>query len=235
MYRTYGTPVSSSRDGVRLTTVAIVSPEAAAADGVEPSSIDKIRTAALRSFAACGTSATTLRGVAAAAGVSLGLVQHHFATKAGLIEAVDRYVLDVVITPMAQPVSDLAPDSVSEVGHRVQRIISDHPDIAAYLGRALVDGSQLGATIFDTLYEVGTLRWQTRLERGETRPDIDLQWAVINSMILALGTISMRGHIERHMSGAFTSSEQLHRWQESVNGLLRDGLFRRGDSPEAAG
>ena len=208
-----------------------MSPEADASGGAEPSSIDKIRAAALRSFAECGTSATTLRGVAAAAGVSLGLVQHHFATKAGLIAAVDRYVLDVVITPMAEPVSGAAPDSVSEVGERVQRIIADHPDVAAYVGRALVDGSRLGETIFDNLYEAGTRRWQARAERAETRPDIDLQWAVINSMILALGAISLQGHIERHRSAAFTSPEQLRRWQESVNGLLRDGLFRRDDTP----
>ena len=43
------------------------------------------------------SAATSLRAVAAAAGVSLGLVQHHFATKAGLIKAVDDYVLAVVI------------------------------------------------------------------------------------------------------------------------------------------
>ena len=35
--------------------------------------------------------------VAAAAGVSVGLVQHHFANKAGLIKAVDDHVLGLVI------------------------------------------------------------------------------------------------------------------------------------------
>lgn len=212
--------------------MAIVSSEAEAAGGAEPSSVEKIRAAALRSFAQSGTSATTLRGVAAAAGVSLGLVQHHFATKAGLIEAVDRYVLDVVITPMARPVPESASDSVSEVGQRVQQMIADHPDVAAYVGRALVDGSSLGATIFDNLYEAGNRRWQTRVERGETRPDVDLQWAVINAMILAVGAISMQGHIERHIPGAFTAPEQLQRWQQSVNDLLRDGLFRRTDEAD---
>lgn len=206
--------------------MAIVSPEAGGAGAEVPRSIEKIRTAALQSFAAHGTAATTLRGVAAAAGVSLGLVQHHFATKAGLIKAVDDYVVDVVIAPMAEPISEQSTDSVSEVGNRVNRIFAEHPDVATYLGRALVDGSDLGTTIFDNLYEVGTVRWQKRAERGETRPGIDLPWAVINAMILALGAISMRGHIERHMSASFTSPEQLRRWEESVNELLRAGLFR---------
>ena len=38
-----------------------------------------------------------MRGVAAGAGVSLGLVQHHFATKAGLTKAVDDYVVDLLV------------------------------------------------------------------------------------------------------------------------------------------
>lgn len=192
-----------------------------------PRSIAKIRAAALQSFAAHGTAATTLRGVAAAAGVSLGLVQHHFSTKAGLIKAVDEYVIEAVITLMAEPISDVATDSISEIGQRVNRVFAEHPDVAAYLGRALVDGSELGTTIFDKLYEVGMLRWQQRAERGETRADIDLPWAVINALILPLGAVSMRGHIERNLAAPFTAPEQLERWQNAVNDLLRDGLFRR--------
>ena len=227
MYRTYDTDVSASRGGVTLTTVAIVRSEAGGTGVEVPRSIEKIRAAALQSFAAHGTAATTLRGVAAAAGVSLGLVQHHFSTKAGLIKAVDEFVVEVVITPMAQPIPEVAADSVSEVGSRVNKVFAEHPDVAAYLGRALVDGSELGATIFDKLYEVGMLRWQQRAERGETRPDIDLPWAVINALILPLGAVSMRGHIERNLAAPFTAPEQLQRWQAAVNELLRDGLFRK--------
>ncbi|MGW0163194.1 TetR/AcrR family transcriptional regulator [Mycobacterium sp. NPDC003323] len=205
-----------------LTTVAAVAGETA---GGEPRSVERIRRAALRSFAEHGAAATTLRGVAAAAGVSLGLVQHHFATKAGLIKAVDDYVIEVVITPMAQPISERATDSIAEVGDRVNRIIAEHPDVAAYLGRAVVDGSQLGATVFDRLFEVGQARWQLRTDRGEARPDIDVLWASINSLVLALGAVSLRSHIERHLPEPFTAPAQLQRWQNSVDTLLREGLF----------
>ncbi|MGN7778230.1 TetR/AcrR family transcriptional regulator [Mycolicibacterium sp. 22603] len=191
----------------------------------EPRSIDRIRSAALASFAAQGAAATTLRGVAAAAGVSLGLVQHHFATKAGLIKAVDEYVLDVVITPMAQPIGERTSDSISEVGRRVNRILAEHPDVAAYLGRALVDGSDLGHVVFDRLFEVGVIRWQARADSGEARPDIDVVWAATNALVLALGAVSLRPHIERHLPEPFTAPSQLDRWQTSVDTLLREGLF----------
>lgn len=209
-----------------LTTVSDVSPQAGGTRAEQPSNIEKIRAAALRSFADHGTAATTLRGVAAAAGVSLGLVQHHFATKAGLIRAVDAYVLDVVVTPMAEPVTEATEDSVAEVGERVNRVFAEYPEVAAYMGRALVDGSALGATVFDRLLESGVARWQQRVDRGETRPEIDFTWAVINSLVLALGAMSLRPHIDRHLPESLISPEQSERWQRAVNALLRDGLFR---------
>ncbi len=208
-----------------LTTVTHVSAEGGGPGVAEPRSIDRIRSAALASFAAQGAAATTLRGVAAAAGVSLGLVQHHFATKAGLIKAVDEYVLDVVITPMAQPIGERTSDSISEVGRRVNRILAEHPDVAAYLGRALVDGSDLGHVVFDRLFEVGVTRWQARADSGEARPDIDVVWAATNALVLALGAVSLRPHIERHLPEPFTAPSQLDRWQTSVDTLLREGLF----------
>jgi AcrR family transcriptional regulator len=195
----------------------------------EPSPIERIRNAALKSFATQGSSDTSLRAIAAAAGVSLGLVQHHFATKAGLIKAVDEYVLAVVITQITQPVPDTTSDSVAEIGDRVTRMISEVPDIADYVGRALIDGRPIGYMIFDALLNSGTARWIRRSERGEASADLDLTWAAINSLVLALGTFILRGHIERHLPEPLTTPAQLQRWQKAVNTLLREGLFRPGD------
>jgi AcrR family transcriptional regulator len=192
----------------------------------ELSAIERIRNAALKILAAQGASGTSLRAVAAAAGVSLGLVQHHFATKAGLIKAVDDYVLAGVITAITQPISETTPDSVAEIGGRVTRIIAEQPEIADYVGRALIDERPLGGMVFDALVSAGTARWNRRSERGETRPDLDLTWAAINSLVLALGTFILRGHIERQLPEHFTAPAQLDRWQASVNSLLREGLLR---------
>lgn len=200
-----------------------------ALDGVgveERSSIERIRSAALKAFAMYGTSATSLRTVAAAAGVSVGLVQHHFVNKAGLIKAVDDHVLGVVIAAVAGLPNPPA-DTVVEMGRRVTGIVADDPDVVDYVGRALLDGSQVGTTIFDTIAAFGLVRWNQRNERGETRADLDVTWAAINAMVLALGTLILRGHIERLLPESFASPDQLQRWQASVNTLLREGLFRR--------
>jgi len=195
-------------------------------DGEPLSPIERIRNAALTSFAAHGTSETSLRAVAAAAGVSLGLVQHHFVTKADLIKAVDDHVLGVVTTIISKPIPEGA-DSVAEVGSRITALVADQPDIGGYLGRALVGGSPLGTTIFDTLMSFGIARWHQRAERGELRPDVDLTWATINSLVLALGTISLRLHIDRHLPAPLTTPAQLQRWHAAAGSLLREGLFSR--------
>jgi AcrR family transcriptional regulator len=180
----------------------------------------------MRSFATYGASSTSLRTVAEAAGVSIGLVQHHFANKAGLVKAVDDYVLGVVIAIIAQPMAPPPTDSLNEMGDRVTRIIAEHPDVVDYFGRALIDGSSMGVMIFDTLMGTGTARWHLRSERGETRPDVDLTWAAINSLVLALGTLILRTHVERHLPEPLATPAQLERWEASVNTLLRNGLFR---------
>ncbi|KWX67118.1 TetR family transcriptional regulator [Mycobacterium sp. NAZ190054] len=213
-----------------LSTVNTVVSEVGGAAEEEPSSIERIRAAALRSLAANGAAATTMRGVAAAAGVSLGLVQHHFATKAGLINAVDEYVLGLLTTTFTRPLSEPPGDSVAEIGSRISSLFIEKPDVASYLGRALVDGSPAGVKIFDTLFAAGVARWQQRLERGELRPDVDVTWASINGLVLALGAISLRPHLDRHLEEPFISPTQLQRWQGTVDSLLRDGLFRRPGS-----
>lgn len=177
-------------------------------------------------FATYGTSATSLRTVAAAAGVSVGLVQHHFATKAGLVKAVDDHALRVVIAAIGGPIPEPPADSLDEMGNRLTRMISEHPNVVDYVGRALIDGSPLGTTIFDTLIASGIARWKQRDERGETRADVDLTWAALNSLVLALGTMILRTHVERHLPGSLNAPNQLERWQASVYTLLREGLFR---------
>lgn len=56
----------------------------------------RIRDAALARFGTDGIAATSVRAVAADAGVSPALVVHHFGSKEGLRQACDDYVLDSI-------------------------------------------------------------------------------------------------------------------------------------------
>ena len=68
-----------------------------------------IRDEALRLFAAHGPDAVTVQQIAAAAGVSPGLVVHHFGSKDGLREAVDQHVLGLFEAMFAEMTADIAP------------------------------------------------------------------------------------------------------------------------------
>ncbi len=156
-------------------------------------------------------------------------MQHHFANKAGLVKAVDDYVMGVVIAMIAQPIPPPPADSIDEMGTRVTQLVAEHPDVVDYFGRALIDGSPLGTTIFDTLAAFGMARWNQRKERGEVRPDIDLTWAALNSLVLALGTMILRGHIERQLPESFTTPAQLQRWQDLRQHAAARRAFRHPD------
>src|SRR5437868_1276310 len=71
----------------------------------------RIRDAALLQFAQHGVKGATFRGIAEAAGVSVGLVQHHFGSKDALRQACDAYVLDVVQTNSARSTTEEAGDA----------------------------------------------------------------------------------------------------------------------------
>jgi hypothetical protein len=115
------------------------------------------------------------------------------------------------------------------MGGRVTGMIAENPDVVDYVGRALIDGSPLGTTIFDTLAAFGLVRWNQRKERGEVRPDVDVTWAALNSLVLTLGTMTLRAHVERQLPDSLTTPAQLQGWHDSVNILLHDGLYRHTD------
>src|SRR5699024_4209490 len=94
----------------------------------------RIRNTALRLFAERGFAGTTVRDVAAAAGVSPALVRHHCAGKDGLREAWDTYALAAYI--------DIAKRGVTggelPVGHHIGQ---EGSWLVRYLALALVEDS----------------------------------------------------------------------------------------------
>jgi AcrR family transcriptional regulator len=173
--------------------------------------------------------------IADAAGVSIGLIQHHFDTKADLIHAVDDHVITIIDEAMAAPVPPPPGDPIGPMGQRVNSLIADHPDVVDYLARALTDGNPVGVVIFDRVVAMGTARWDQFRENHRTRPDLDPTWAALNPIILAVGAIILRPHLDRHLSDPFSTSTQLRRWENAVNDLLRAGQLRSRQQPGDSG
>lgn len=124
----------------------------------------RIRNAALDLYAEHGEERVSLRAVAAAAGVTLGLVQHHFKTKAGLREAVDQLVVDHFAHALAGvPPQPGARETAATRDEAVRRMLQENPPVVNYLRRAMLEagGAHVGlldAIIDLTAREVSALR-----------------------------------------------------------------------------
>lgn len=127
----------------------------------------RIRDAAVEVFGRDGFT-TGVRTVATAAGVSPGLVNHHFGSKDGLREACDEHVLAVVheskyATLSSPPAGIIA--QLAEVDH--------YAPIVAYIARSFAAGGQLANRMFEHMVDDATAYLDDGVERGLLKPSRD--------------------------------------------------------------
>ncbi|PBC47805.1 TetR family transcriptional regulator [Rhodococcus sp. ACS1] len=105
----------------------------------------RIRNAALDLYSRDGEDRVSMRAVAAAAGVTVGLVQHHFKTKAGIRDAVEQLVIDYFATAIAGAASTGSPAEVASArDEAVGRMLEANPTVVNYIRRALLDPGPRG-------------------------------------------------------------------------------------------
>jgi AcrR family transcriptional regulator len=122
----------------------------------------RIRDAALRLFGEQGFDRATIRGIADEAGVSSGLVRHHFGSKEALREQCDAYLARMLEQLNDQVRADRSPEGVNYVGV-AGSIFGPH---RKYIVRALTEGR--AAPLFDKLVDLGA---QWLAEADQQRPD----------------------------------------------------------------
>lgn len=172
----------------------------------------RIRNAALRQFAEHGFAVTTMRDVAAAAGVSPALVQHHFGTKDGLREACDTYALAAYI--------DIAKHGVTRGelpdGHHIGQ---ENSWLVRYLALALVEDSPAATAIFDALVAVTEDYLRTR--DGRTT-DLHAQAVVLTAM--RLGVTVLHRHVGHALDTDVFAEKGVARVSLATLDLLAPGL-----------
>ncbi|TWJ16052.1 TetR family transcriptional regulator [Stackebrandtia albiflava] len=126
----------------------------------------RIRDAAIRQFADRGFAGATMRGIAAAAGVSVGLVQYHFSSKQELRRACD----DAVVERFGSRLSRQAHEGLLSDPDVMAAVIHAGEPLARYLARALSEESEAGNRMFDRLAEAAesflSTTWPRRFPPG---------------------------------------------------------------------
>ena len=206
-----------------------VSPQAPVLASVEDLTPQaRIRNAALELFARRGIEGTTVRAVAKAAGVSPGLVQHYFPSKADLQDAVDRYVVEVSASAFADlPGGETSVSSrVEAVSRRVTGLFQERALGSRYVARGLVDRDERALATFDALFEITARLIEEDVEEGRAQPELDQTWAVLHVLVYHFGVVLLEHAINRHLPDPIRSEQGLERWRQATSALYRRGIFR---------
>jgi AcrR family transcriptional regulator len=153
----------------------------------------RIRDAALRLFGERGVEGTTIRDIARAAGVSGGLVRHHFGSKEDLRAACDAHALNRLVEIKEQAVLQ---GQIANPGF----LASAQPAVVGllrYFARSMADGSPAAASMFDEMVDL-TERWLEEHSQARIR-DRRAHAAVLVAM--ELGALMMREQLSRVLGG----------------------------------
>jgi AcrR family transcriptional regulator len=216
-------------DRIATYPVRVPAPTAEISAPSSESTRERILAVALEGFARDGVKATSVRDVAAAAGVSPGLVQHYFPSKAALRAAVDEQVTEVARAALA--VRRVDGDIIEDLAERLTALVADHFLALLYVARGVAERDDASLAIFDTLVALCRDQLAELQGRGMLRPDLDLEWAAMHTVLINLGTVIMEPGVSRQLGRSFLTKRQVQRWKEATTALFVAGEIRQGSEP----
>jgi TetR/AcrR family transcriptional regulator, regulator of cefoperazone and chloramphenicol sensitivity len=184
-----------------------------------------IRDAAMRLFAERGAAAVTVREIAAAAGVSPGLVMHHYGSKDGLKDAVDDRAVaffEEIIGELARLGADGGGASLAELfAARVDR----EPVMVDYVRRLLADGGEAADALFAKLLDETEAGMRSLAAAGVVRPARDERIRTAFLLANDLAVVLLRRQITRATGTDPLTREGLGPWTAAVMDVYTSGIF----------
>jgi AcrR family transcriptional regulator len=186
----------------------------------------RIRDAALAQFAARGVAATSIRDVAKAAGVSPGLVQHHFRSKAGLRRAVEEQAVSRALETFGAPIPGESPaEATAYIAARISAFIRANPAIFAYLGRSILEGDTVGVELFQRFLGLATAQLRRFARRGLLRPGVDIGWIAVHVILIDVGAYLFEDAVSRYLGESLRTERGLVRMERATEALFLHGVF----------
>jgi AcrR family transcriptional regulator len=174
----------------------------------------RIRDAAIRLFTERGMEKTSILDIAKEAGVSGGLIRHHFGSKDGLREACDTHVFDELLR---------FKEEALEKGHADPGFVPTFDArqllFRRYMGRAMIDGSEAAAAQFVDIVD-GTERYFR--ESGMDVPDPRGLAAALAAM--TGGLMILQDHVARALGEEPGTHEAMLRMSLAAGHLFLNPL-----------
>jgi AcrR family transcriptional regulator len=163
----------------------------------------RIRDAAMRHFAEHGFARATIRGIAETAGVSSGLVRHHFGSKQALRDACDDWLVRMLRRINDELAEDLKKGDLRD---QVTRARASLLPYQRYLARALAEGS--AGVLFDEMVRM-TEEWFLTQDREHpaNASEVDVRHRAAVYTAMTLGVPILFPHLNRSMGIDLTSRE----------------------------
>jgi TetR/AcrR family transcriptional regulator, regulator of cefoperazone and chloramphenicol sensitivity len=183
----------------------------------------RIRDAAVLTFGTTGFDAP-IRAVAAAAGVSPGLVMHHFGSKDGLRAACDEHVLRVIRDSETEAFRSGPGGLLGQLAE-----LDSFAPLVGYLVQALLAGGDLAATLLDRLTTDAESYLAEAVAAGRMRPSRDPRARA--AYLVDIGVGAVLAFVRRHPSPdgdhratlrAYAEANSLPALELYTEGLLTD-------------
>ncbi len=196
-----------------------------------------IRDEASRLFAAHGPDKVTVRQIATAAGVSPGLVVHHFGSKDGLRAECDRWAVETFENLLGELTREeggasWAPEATGSLHEALMRHLPPDSPLPAYLRGLLLSDGEAGRLLFRRLYAVSraALDDLARAGRAEPGPDPAVRAALL--LVNDLAALLLRERLADVLGVDPLTREGMARWVPEVLDLYAVGLGATTRAPE---
>lgn len=201
-----------------------------------------IRDEALRLFAEHGPDVVTIRQIATAAGVSPGLVVHHFRSKDNLRQEVDQYVLAVFEGLLSELTGDGAAAfeesgaaTTATLGEIFLRHLPVGSPLPGYLRRLLLSDTDAGRGLFRRLYAVSRETLDALAEAGAASRGKDPQVRAALLLVNDLSVFLLRDQLTAVLGVDPLSAAGLARLGPELLTLYAVGLNADPPAQEAEG
>jgi len=189
----------------------------------------KIRRVALALFAEYGYDATSVRAIANAAGVSPGLVIHHFGSKAGLRDAVNAEVVDTITSFIDEivPEGGTVDEAFEAPEAAFRELFTSRPELGAYIRRLFFDGDPAGLYILRQFMQATRTISDAFEKRGWMRIAPDPEMRDLQLLIIEMGPVLFYPLLAAYFEQPPLTEEVHRRWVASEFDMLINGLFTR--------